>query len=1003
MAKVLIRKNLNRWFKEKWVDVSRKDKDGKHPPCGRGKASKSSKGYPKCRPSVKVTSKTPKTSGSMSEGQKRSATKRKRSKKQGVGGKPTIVKGVLVKALPLSSSLSEEQQEMYNEYDFMKATENNPMYASVLGQHALNIVRQKGKSVKEAVEDAYLDLERGVSNSGQNLHRYNPTYFAQFYDAVNNAVKNNSDVVYFNEEHEAALKGFISQMKEYTNALGDGTSSVHDLPTKDVVNHHLQNHLQDAHKFRISSRMKQARNEGDKTVPLEMFGLPSEFGTGPAIESNRKAYGTDRKQTKPTTPTHLRQLLDSEGKPYQHVLMSGEEPLASIAGKPDIDNRLKIGYGKTRPDMKRQGYYSKLMNALIQAGYFVHSNNRNEQFSHPAHLKFQERLPPNVALYTGNSGIKDKYSRRFGSGTSETFQYQKTPDIAAMEKLLGRPLNEDEFVDYFKDYGAYPIEQIEGLGAKYDIDLAANSGKAFNTRLANEIKDRNETKRRMRLGRGKQTQLTDMTPSFMAGLTPLGENYHYPFQPYDFDAQERMEQRPPDTDRMIAILSRMPNLVGDVGVQAKPSFFNDSLKNTSNLHGRIQTIVQHLSDALKEHRGDRHSVLDTDTTDYEFHNEFSRQSRLGMGRTRQKESVFDISKIGKFIAQQAGIPQTDDYSKHRQIVEKLIFQAIKGQGYFESVVPERDHHDADYGVFDAQDRRNLVASFKTPEAFVNAYANAAKELNLHPQNITPESKPEPTLQDKGFKVVPPKNMIGVSENANKIPLPDPTSHSLPEWFEERHIFGDDLIEDLSNADNPITVDWYGTPTRIDDKELARHLEGGEGYLVRHPHKNEYKVLYWENLSTYNQERGRLEGEHRRQEGRDEMNEMIGVTSPRGSDTPQPVLTGTNHIPNFRMANTVDMDTLDIYRADYPELKVDWYGVPTKMGDERLQEHLRSGDAMLHAQPDADNFHVVHNQQIAQQPNQNTPPSFSWNSEEQEWESSTPVQQQTPPALYQQNY
>jgi len=92
---VLIVKNLNRWFKEKWVDVSRKDKDGKHPPCGRSKAKKGSKGYPKCRPSVKVSSKTPKTAGSMSEGEKRAATKRKRSKKQGVGGKPTIVKSTM--------------------------------------------------------------------------------------------------------------------------------------------------------------------------------------------------------------------------------------------------------------------------------------------------------------------------------------------------------------------------------------------------------------------------------------------------------------------------------------------------------------------------------------------------------------------------------------------------------------------------------------------------------------------------------------------------------------------------------------------------------------------------------------------------------------------------------------------------------------------------------------------------------------------------------------------
>jgi len=89
-----VEKNLNRWFKEKWVDVSRTGKDGKHPPCGRSKAKTSSKGYPKCRPSVKVSGKTPKTSGSMSSGQKRAATKRKRSKKQGVGGKPTIVKAM---------------------------------------------------------------------------------------------------------------------------------------------------------------------------------------------------------------------------------------------------------------------------------------------------------------------------------------------------------------------------------------------------------------------------------------------------------------------------------------------------------------------------------------------------------------------------------------------------------------------------------------------------------------------------------------------------------------------------------------------------------------------------------------------------------------------------------------------------------------------------------------------------------------------------------------------
>ena len=98
------------------MDVSRKDKDGKHPPCGRKKAKKGSKGYPKCRPSVKVSSKTPKTSGSMTEGQKRAATKRKRSKKQGVGGKPTIVKSLVLKR-PVSPEAKRHKLEYDTKYE----------------------------------------------------------------------------------------------------------------------------------------------------------------------------------------------------------------------------------------------------------------------------------------------------------------------------------------------------------------------------------------------------------------------------------------------------------------------------------------------------------------------------------------------------------------------------------------------------------------------------------------------------------------------------------------------------------------------------------------------------------------------------------------------------------------------------------------------------------------------------------------------------------------------
>ena len=53
---------LKRWFKEKWVDV----KTGK--PCGRSKGEK--RGYPACRPSKRVSSKTPKTASEMSSAEK---------------------------------------------------------------------------------------------------------------------------------------------------------------------------------------------------------------------------------------------------------------------------------------------------------------------------------------------------------------------------------------------------------------------------------------------------------------------------------------------------------------------------------------------------------------------------------------------------------------------------------------------------------------------------------------------------------------------------------------------------------------------------------------------------------------------------------------------------------------------------------------------------------------------------------------------------------------------
>lgn len=49
-------KSLQRWFQERWVDVGRWLEEGKLVPC-----SNDAKRYPYCRPSVRVSSQTPKT------------------------------------------------------------------------------------------------------------------------------------------------------------------------------------------------------------------------------------------------------------------------------------------------------------------------------------------------------------------------------------------------------------------------------------------------------------------------------------------------------------------------------------------------------------------------------------------------------------------------------------------------------------------------------------------------------------------------------------------------------------------------------------------------------------------------------------------------------------------------------------------------------------------------------------------------------------------------------
>ena len=64
----IVGEDLRKWFKQKWVNVGKKDKSGKHPECG---TSGEKQGYAKCVPASKARS--------MSKKDKESATRRKRA------------------------------------------------------------------------------------------------------------------------------------------------------------------------------------------------------------------------------------------------------------------------------------------------------------------------------------------------------------------------------------------------------------------------------------------------------------------------------------------------------------------------------------------------------------------------------------------------------------------------------------------------------------------------------------------------------------------------------------------------------------------------------------------------------------------------------------------------------------------------------------------------------------------------------------------------------------
>ena len=109
--------DLNKWFKEKWVNIGKKV-DGKHPPCG---TSGEKRGYAKCVPAAKAAG--------MSKKEKESATQRKRAAQNnaGRGGKNSSGQGktpIYVSTKPKNEELSNQKEMIDGIVDMLTQVED---------------------------------------------------------------------------------------------------------------------------------------------------------------------------------------------------------------------------------------------------------------------------------------------------------------------------------------------------------------------------------------------------------------------------------------------------------------------------------------------------------------------------------------------------------------------------------------------------------------------------------------------------------------------------------------------------------------------------------------------------------------------------------------------------------------------------------------------------------------------------------------------------------------
>ena len=218
----VLKEDLRRWFKEKWVDVSKKV-DGKHPPCGRKDAD--GKSYPKCRPSKKVSKETPKVASSYSKKEKKSMTTQKRraekkNPKQGKGNTPTFTRyDESINEYMRKNTPIEENRTITLNFDTI--TETNT-HIKLNSNHGSKIDISEGLKFHIATNKSIIDnvYKKGTDNFNNLLEECRDLYMngdlelsdddlSFIMENTNNTDRNSPTFTHFNEDNISKITNLV--------------------------------------------------------------------------------------------------------------------------------------------------------------------------------------------------------------------------------------------------------------------------------------------------------------------------------------------------------------------------------------------------------------------------------------------------------------------------------------------------------------------------------------------------------------------------------------------------------------------------------------------------------------------------------------------------------------------------------------------------------------------------------------------------------------------------